>query len=153
MLIIIQGCSPSVENQNPNCCFERDVFSDKAFQPYKQKFELYSGVNTKGFPVYFANLNAGTAGICYRIRFLNGLFEWKYIEIDQEYWKSISEYQKINLMFHELGHCVLGRQHIEWQDLVTVCPPSFMYGSVISTECIEKNYDLYLEEMFQKQEK
>ncbi|MFT4566092.1 MAG: RNA polymerase sigma factor (sigma-70 family) [Saprospiraceae bacterium] len=34
-----------------------------------------------------------------------------YIRIDAEYWKNASGLQREFLVFHELGHCVLGRSH------------------------------------------
>jgi hypothetical protein len=59
----------------------------------------------------------------------------------------MSEYQKINLIFHELGHCVLNRDHVP-SDSVRLCPTSFMYDTVMGTGCIKDHYDEYIKEMF-----
>jgi hypothetical protein len=58
----------------------------------------------------FASLNGLTIGKCTR---------WsigeRQIEIDQAYWQdpTTTENEKISLIFHELGHCDLNRNHDE----------------------------------------
>lgn len=145
---LTQSCRPFSPSENELCCEKADLLSDTTFYPYKERFEFYSGVDVRSFPIHFANLRSGIAGVCYYVGFFNGFVQWKYIEIDKKYWGVISEYQRINLIFHELGHCVLGRDHVSWKDFVTKCPSSLMYESVIDTECIKDNYDAYLKEMF-----
>jgi hypothetical protein len=142
-----QSCSPLTDNEYA-CCTRPNKPSDPAFQSYVDEFKYYDNVKSIDVPVYFANLPTGEAGVCHYFRIGNGPIRWGYVEIDQTYWGEISEYQKINLIFHELGHCVLGRDHEPWGNSVMMCPSSFMYYMVLSTECIQNNYDAYIQEMF-----
>lgn len=124
-----------------------NVTTNPIFQPYISEFESYYGASVAAVPIAFSKLEPTIAGVCHYLKVGNGPIEWGYIEIDQEYWKEISEKQKIDLIFHELGHCVLGRDHVtpngvEW------CPKSFMNPSVMSDYCLENHYDDYIKEMF-----
>ena len=38
------------------------------------------------------------------------------ITLDQSYWRSATDMQREFLVFHELGHCVLGRDHVDNSD-------------------------------------
>ena len=78
---------------------------------------------------------------------MNNIIEMAYIKIDRDYWNKASQYKRINLIFHELGHCVLGRDHVEWKT-PNECPPSFMHNSIVSNYCLKKYYKNYLKEMF-----
>ncbi len=43
------------------------------------------------------------------------------ITIDQRYWRSANDLQREYLIFHELGHCVLGRDHTDDADTNDNC--------------------------------
>lgn len=38
------------------------------------------------------------------------------ITLDQNYWRTANDMQREFLVFHELGHCVLGRDHVDNSD-------------------------------------
>jgi len=73
----------------------------------KQTEEFYREANKRGcfvFPIrtHFARLEENIAGYCV------SSFG---ILLNETKWKDMGEYQKRELVFHELGHCVLGLEH------------------------------------------
>lgn len=85
--------------------------------PYFQKFEK-EGL-ARGLKIDLANSgvtgklttlpNKGTVGLCY-----DGSIQSKQgILIDQSFWERSSELSKEFIVFHELGHCYLGRPHVD----------------------------------------
>jgi hypothetical protein len=145
---MFQSCGPVPDKGYP-CCSKPTASSDPAFDRYVNEFEYYSKRNAKDIPIYFSTkLPSNIAGLCHYYRIGKGPIIWGYVEIDKANWLATTEYQRINLIFHELGHCVLGRDHMPWGDYMMACPSSFMYRAVLSTECIENNYENYLHELF-----
>ena len=147
LLGFFQSCGPIPDKEFP-CCTKPMIPTDPTFEPYRAEFEYYSKANTDLIPMYFADLKETTVGLCHYFRVGSGPIRWGYIEIDRSFWNRASKYQKINLIFHELGHCVLGRDHAPWGNSMMACPSSLMYDSILSTECIENNYYNYIEELF-----
>ena len=43
------------------------------------------------------------------------------IVLDQDYWRTANDMQREFLVFHELGHCVLGRDHVDDADANNHC--------------------------------
>ena len=144
MILFFQNCAPihDVQQADPSVNF----VTDEEFTPFVREFEFYHKASAAHVPIGFDKLPAGIAGTCYRTR-MNGVTIQAYIKIDKEYWPKMSEIQKVNLIFHELGHCVLNRGHVE-SDSVRLCPTSFMHDSVMSTSCLKDHYDEYIKEMF-----
>ncbi len=75
--------------------------------------------------------------------------EGHYIRIEENYWSGLSELKKEFIVFHELGHCVLDRRHLDDQDEAGRCLSMMHSGS---TSCKnEYNSDTrnsYLDELF-----
>jgi hypothetical protein len=64
-------------------------------------------------------------------------------------YESLSKLQKKYLLYHELGHCVLQRKHIQGRlDLFSVCPVSIMSGLAYD-HCYQTNGEYYIRELFQ----
>jgi hypothetical protein len=120
--------------------------TDATFTSYIQEFESHARQSVSSVPIAFADLGDKYAGMCYRT-IIAGQLVYAYIEINREYWPKMSELQKINLIFHELGHCFLQRGHVQ-SDNVRTCPTSFMDDTVMSTSCLRDNFDSYIKEMF-----
>lgn len=87
---------------------------------------------------------SGFVGFCYG----NGL-----VKIKKEYWDLASYEERYWLMFHELGHCYLKREHLN--DLIDtgdyLCPISIMNAGVVNLYCIDYfilNKTLFLDELF-----
>lgn len=90
---------------------------DSAFTPYLNRFDSLAQLRGKNFDpqktgliIQFANLTNGNAGLTHYESPIR-------IEIDKTYWNDISNYagaemMKEDLIFHELGHGLLKRDHL-----------------------------------------
>ena len=130
-----------------SCSHKRaEIYINAELQPYVDSF-LIHGVNL-GRPVYISSLIADfgytaedDAGTCYDDPVL------PIITIDKLYWETLNPSAKEILMYHELGHCVLGRGHNLTLD-DTQAPVSIMYKSLFSYKHYETNRLLFLTELF-----
>ena len=99
-------------------CNDRDEYNvDPVFESYVVSFEQEAKIRNKifnlktsGLIVEFASLKDNQAGLCHYETPIR-------IEIDKEYWeklkgKSGEVLMKENLIFHELGHGILNRRHL-----------------------------------------
>lgn len=97
---------------------------DKQFLIYTQRFYSHTNI-IPDVPIKFANLG-DYAGVCYV--YSTGERE---IEIDTFFWNESSDLAKEELIFHELGHCVLNRDHdstlVKTDDYEYKIPNSIMY--------------------------
>lgn len=121
-LLFLSACGPQLVPQSPDPRTIAGV--DPTFQPY---IDLY--MQTKGsglrydIPMAFAPQSGNTIGVC--TRWTSG---YRQIAIDPIYWNASTTTwaQRVNLIFHELGHCDLNRDHIETK-LSSGWPTSLMY--------------------------
>ena len=103
---------------NLNSCKDpKEYRIDSAFTDYLQRFETEAasrGHNfdpqSTGLIIEFANLTNNTAGLTHYETPIR-------IEIDRTYWKDLTgkageDLMKEDLLFHELGHGLLGRSHL-----------------------------------------
>lgn len=102
--------------------------------------------------------DSNTIGICNYLTYE--------ISIKQSFWKTAGHLDRMEIVFHELGHCVKRRQHTStkgsfWHDLMfdlglfnaqenlrDGCPSSIMHPVVIGWYCFNKHYNYYLDELF-----
>lgn len=144
--VFFQNCAGRFESQTEKKAERPEITeTNPVFKPYIQEFNEYYGLPT-WVPVGFATLEEGIAGTCWTTT-VAGVVLNAYVEIDSEYWFTISELQKRHLIMHELGHCVLGRDDIPLNS-VEVCPSSFMTAQVMQDFCLEEYFDSYIKEMF-----
>lgn len=75
-----------------------------------------------------------------------------HVTIDQAYWNSVSELQREMVVFHELGHCVLGIGHREADNGEGICLSMMNSGT---TDCRvvynSENRNYYLNELFEEE--
>lgn len=93
---------------------------------------VFGHTNTKEDP--------GVVGTCASIGF------YPVITIDETYWAFSDEYAREELMYHELGHCLLARDHCEIKEngeSVSLMEPE-MIGSVL----YKKNRENLVNELF-----
>jgi hypothetical protein len=83
---------------------------------------------------------ARTVGLCYFD------YAWRQVTIKESYWQSIGEFQRQILVFHELGHCLLNREHDE-KKFDESCPGSLMNHEVVSSSCSDLK-QVYFNELF-----
>lgn len=72
------------------------------------------------------------------------------IVIDQKKWDAMPEAKRTALLFHEMGHCVLDRPHLDGAKSGSSCPVSVMNSYTLSATCYSSNEDYYLSELFGK---
>jgi hypothetical protein len=116
----------------------------KELEEYVERFEELSegsiDAREAGLIVTFGDLEGAVAGIC---KTKDG--QSPTIIIDSEYWADADEFFKENLMFHELGHCLLNRDHRnEWDD----DGPVSIMNSYLIPSFYEKSRESYIEELF-----
>lgn len=141
-----------------SCGDSHEYNVDPAFAGYVQRFEDEAAkrgknfqLQTEGLIIEFSKLKDDQAGLCHYENPIR-------IEIDSNYWKSISsaagsEYMKEDLIFHEMGHGILGRKHLnstlpngDWKSIM--CG-----GSKVNNRSWNINYrrirrDYYVDELF-----
>lgn len=101
------------------------VVIDTPIQPYFARFEVEGNQRGK-------NIDLSTAGIKGELTditekdvngqcVMNGNTGEKIIRIDKTYWAKATDLEKEFVVFHELGHCYLGKRHIELASRTGTC--------------------------------
>lgn len=120
--------------------------SEKDFQIYLETFEEkmhLAGVDApmnEVTAVFADSLPNNAIGTCQT--------KIKKITISREYWEAVSEAHREQLMYHELGHCVLGRGHLN--DYVGDKPVSIMNAFHFPSVVYAENYGDLMNELFLK---
>ena len=88
------------------------------------------------------------------------------ISIKESFWRNAGHLDRMEVMLHELGHCVKRRQHTSvkdsfWHDLLfdlgffktqenlrDGCPSSIMHPYILGWYCFNKHYNYYIDELF-----
>ncbi len=141
-----------------SCGDPHEYSVEPAFTNYVQRFEseaLKRGkdykLQTEGLIIEFSKLKNDQAGLCHYEKPIR-------IEIDSVYWKKITnvagaDYMKEDLIFHEMGHGILGRKHLnstlengDWKSIM--CG-----GTKVDNRSWNINYrrmrrDYYVDELF-----
>lgn len=129
-----------------------DANIPSALSPYFETFKQKAFEN--GFLVDYesANITAelkfidqgSVAGTCST----NG-HDLRHITIDQSFWNQASHLLKEMVVFHELGHCILGRGHEESAFPNGVCRSIMRSGLGNCRDAyIPENRDYFIEELF-----
>ncbi|HUV84453.1 MAG TPA: putative metallopeptidase [Methanosarcinales archaeon] len=153
-LLLLIGCGTPIEDLNPTKKDKKYEVADKELESYINLFEEESKSrkavsidnliveygNTADVGQGLLNLLDVTIGVCY-----SGS-DTPRIVIDKSYWADATDTQKEVLMFHELGHCILGRGHDTRLDNGKV-PVSVMYPTIF-TFWYTKKRKYYLDELF-----
>ncbi len=139
------------------CAKEKVTNINPEFSVYVARFEQMGsvvGVNVdvKSVTITFDDSLSGTntLGVC---RY-GGDSVVPQITINPQFWKSssVSNSAREQLMFHELGHCVLNRPHrtevMKASDANANLPVSIMYPYHLKQVVYEGNYQNYLTELF-----
>lgn len=71
------------------------------------------------------------------------------IIIDKLYWKDITPLEKEMVVFHELGHCVLNRGHINDVNKEDFCISIMGDGVSCTSNYTEETREYYLDELFE----
>jgi hypothetical protein len=135
--LIFAGAVYKKPDIDPELASYVEYFEDAANQynvdlPMKNLFVSF----VDSFPVQ------GWVGLC---ESGNGLS--KYVSIHRAYFKKAPSEIKYALVIHELGHCVVGKPHVEGY-LSDHCPKSVMHPSDGLFGCFFKHQDYYFKELF-----
>jgi hypothetical protein len=115
------------------------------FEPYFQAFEAASiahGRSTYGdaaLPIAFGTISAEDAGECFRPA-ADNYTGHRYVTINPAYWATATEAQRTQTVFHELGHCLLNREHtsalmtLTRNDERVGVPVSIMFPDILGTD-------------------
>lgn len=147
LVLLLVGCArqPNTTNIEPKFTKQYSLFMYYAQLNHFRidQFKIDNLVIKSVTPFGSSNLGPGfrTIGMCYRdhlnadntISFL--------IEIDSDVWDNSRELDRESLLFHELGHCLLDRDH---RDGVL----SLMNSLAVSGEAFSLQYDAYIKELF-----
>ena len=117
---------------------------EQILEPWFKSFEQTYGIGTRSIATQFIKIE-DAVGQCHI--WSDGS---KRIDIDPDYWNSIPDLAKENLIFHELGHCALDLAHnenkIELED--DSIPESIMYPYVFGMNWNYKAFrNYYLKEL------
>jgi hypothetical protein len=142
-------------------CNDPDEYTvDSEFAVYLERFQTEAAKNNKTFDLQATGLIIEFAKLKNNIAGLTHYEDPIRIEIDKNYWAEISntagaDLMKENLIFHELGHGLLGREHLnttlengEWKSIM--CG-----GDKINDRSWNINYrgerkQYYLDELFKE---
>jgi hypothetical protein len=123
MAMILIGCTPQPFPAQPRIV-------NPAFETYVQSFEATWG-NTAEMTIEFSTLNNNLVGLC---SITSGTYKYgtRTIQIDSTYWNDIDSDGQEQLIYHEMGHCALGRMHWSALDNNTACQTYTLAGTWVS---------------------
>lgn len=128
--------------------FNRPIYIDKRAMPFFKQFERdvlkYNAKASfyKLTTTFVKKLPNGTAAFC-RAR-------TNTVVISLESWQILSEHGRKALVYHELAHCALKREHVDALKIpFSHCPISIMHPYIDRVEfCFEKLEEEYIVELF-----
>lgn len=136
-LIFLMGCS------HREAVLRNDDISEyvNRFETHGKKY--YGDQSTVGnISYYFENMGfSEIAGYCQVDD------NEKKIVINSVSWSKYTDLEKEELLFHELGHCVLYRGHLN-EVFPDDTPVSIMYYRVMNEDVYKEKYDYYIKELF-----
>jgi hypothetical protein len=130
-----------------SACGRAPVLELGEFAPYVAKFEQTSievgkPVQVNDLVVKFGPTEERQDAVCE-----TGDAITPTILINQLSWSRMTEADREALMYHELGHCVLGRNHITTRN-TNGQPISLMYPVAISAHVYLENKESFIRELF-----
>lgn len=138
------------------CGREPTIEEINEFSPYFQRFETHSiqhGRDTTGdsrVRILYGVLRPGEIGVCEQ-----GPFQAPRVLVGRAAWRARSDAGREALIFHELGHCLLGRDHRD--DLTALrlqdgrsgyAPASLMNTRGVRPDLYASDRNYYLSELF-----
>ena len=140
-LIVFSACSDE----------DQTVEIDQSVRPYIERFEAEAAIRNininieeSGIGAQIATIDGDAVGQC-----VSSQSRGEFLRLDERYWSRASDLQKEFLIFHELGHCFLGREHLDEEDGSGDCISIMMSG----VGYCRSNYNIntrqdYIDELF-----
>lgn len=123
-------------------------FNIKGFEKYYNNFSSVGNVKTDNLVIKFHTLgqpgaapNTHIMGLCISEAGVPTIL------VDPRDWIGFTEGQRYELIWHELGHCVLGRLHNDAK-LLDGNPASIMNSQAVDPKIISNNALYYRDELF-----
>ena len=145
LIVLLASCAPPLSQQPAEVNSELVSYIDQFEEISGQRYTGRTIFSTKEFLQQY-----GEQVIALCFKYTSGKKE---IYIDEEFWEQADETYKQEAIFHELGHCVLNREHdssliagSEEGTIYTV-PRSIMYPYVFGGRLYTKFYDYYTQEL------
>lgn len=101
--------------------------------------QLYTGLNVE-FGLMFPGAPPDTVAYCD--------MRANHIVISRKQWDKLDTAQREEMMYHELGHCVLRRDHRSDTNPTTHIPSSMMYPNILPGKVYLAHKEAYLRELF-----
>ncbi len=120
---------------------------DPSLQEYITRFEKASpGMTIVDLEAGFGDLSKDKyAGVCYS----GGLGDTPTVVIDTQFWAKADDTLREQVVFHELGHCILQRIHVAGSRADNIdAPVSLMHSGVFSEAVYVKYRADYIKELF-----
>lgn len=133
LLLLLSGCG-------------NNLHIEAKYQPYVTAFEKRS--ITYGNPVQITNLKICTVPTITPNNVIAQCFYYitPTIKVSEEFWSQMDVYLREQVLFHEIGHCILHRGHRS--DLNNNIPLSIMNPYELSADQYKNNYVQYMHELF-----
>lgn len=94
------------------CSPKKGLYVDPEFKMYFKMFEIETNTTITNLNIVFAGIeNPTLAGHCTIKKNSFGKEKTPSIEINATIWKQLSVVQREALIYHEIAHCVQGRDH------------------------------------------
>ena len=155
LLLTSCGLNAHLDKKNKPEGFVRQFStSDTTFSSFVKKFEDHAKIKTgnmnyqvNDIPINFGDTeDERFVGVCFT--YSDGKRE---IIIKADWWNRSSQSSRESLIFHELGHCALDRDHNDETITNTqgqTLRSSIMHPSIVSSANYSEYYDGYIHELF-----
>ena len=134
-LLLLSGCAQDFKSP-----YRGNI--DIEFLPHVSAFNARAGVSIDKLNtltvVFSDSIVYPNVGLCFDAE--------NTITISAKFWYSASSVTKEQLMFHELGHCLLHRNHVD--DTLNGAPISMMFPYLMYDSMYLINREYYLNELF-----
>lgn len=126
---------------------------EQALQAYFERFDVEARARGFDFSLEMEELTAsiisiaedGVLGQCHYSEQAPNI-----VEIDQQFWNRATDLEKEYVVFHELGHCVLGRNHDDTRLADGSCGSIMQSGLTnCRVEYNTSNREEYVDELFE----
>jgi hypothetical protein len=132
-LFFTAGCAAAAPEQ------KAAVSQDGVLVPYIKRFESEVGVSA-------AQISARFVGVMYEAGLCNRNSGGAEIVLNRKTWDGATESIREEMVYHELGHCALGRGHNAAR-APGGCPVSIMYPAVFGDPCFSGDRAGYVAEL------
>lgn len=137
-LMVLSSCNKETHRSSQIEAELIEHFNEFSIQA--NNYGIYVDFDVLNINAYIENIQSiGTVGQC---KIYSD--DSKEVILDVNYWQNSDFYSKEALVFHELGHCVLGRSHNETKDQHGICLSLMQSGE---SSCIMR-YDAETREAY-----